>query len=137
MHLLQAGENHSSMQCGFFIITKKIRRSSFNVFRQSFLQGFCYNGPNCVRRHIKRVPDECPFEVGIMLPYKKSFILTIFHTLTTVIVLTSNSSFTSTGIFRPGPFFEFASQCQQWCDLPNPEEKEIQPAQRQLQSVLV
>lgn len=27
-----------------------------------YKQGFCYNGPNCVRRHIKRLPDEMPFE---------------------------------------------------------------------------
>jgi cleavage and polyadenylation specificity factor subunit 4 len=29
-----------------------------------FKQGFCYNGPNCVRRHIKRLPDECPKEAS-------------------------------------------------------------------------
>jgi cleavage and polyadenylation specificity factor subunit 4 len=28
-----------------------------------YKQGFCYNGVNCVRRHVKRSPDECPFEV--------------------------------------------------------------------------
>lgn len=31
-----------------------------------FKQGFCYNGPKCTRRHLKRTPDEClveyPFE---------------------------------------------------------------------------
>jgi hypothetical protein len=29
-----------------------------------FKQGFCYNGPNCVRRHIKRLPDEVPKEAS-------------------------------------------------------------------------
>jgi hypothetical protein len=27
-----------------------------------YKQGFCYNGPNCARRHIKRLPDEAPQE---------------------------------------------------------------------------
>jgi hypothetical protein len=34
-----------------------------------FKQGFCYNGPNCVRKHTKRLPDEVPkeatFEQGL------------------------------------------------------------------------
>ena len=29
-----------------------------------YRQGFCYNGPNCVRRHVKRKPDECPQEAS-------------------------------------------------------------------------
>ena len=29
-----------------------------------FKQGFCYNGPNCVRRHVKRLPDELPREAA-------------------------------------------------------------------------
>lgn len=29
-----------------------------------FKQGFCYNGPNCVRRHFKRSPDEIPKEAS-------------------------------------------------------------------------
>lgn len=29
-----------------------------------FKQGFCYNGPNCVRRHVKRLPDEIPKEAN-------------------------------------------------------------------------
>ena len=29
-----------------------------------YRQGFCYNGPNCVRRHVKRKPDECPQEAN-------------------------------------------------------------------------
>eukprot|EP00596_Hydrurales_sp_CCMP1899_P010005 CAMPEP_0119048116 /NCGR_PEP_ID=MMETSP1177-20130426/57037_1 /TAXON_ID=2985 /ORGANISM="Ochromonas sp, Strain CCMP1899" /LENGTH=612 /DNA_ID=CAMNT_0007023573 /DNA_START=89 /DNA_END=1927 /DNA_ORIENTATION=+ len=29
-----------------------------------YKQGFCYNGPNCVRRHVKRSPDECPLEAS-------------------------------------------------------------------------
>lgn len=27
-----------------------------------FKQGFCYNGPKCGRRHVKRTPEECPAE---------------------------------------------------------------------------
>eukprot|EP01038_Epipyxis_sp_PR26KG_P009053 gene9053-12211_t len=27
-----------------------------------FKQGFCYNGPKCGRRHIKRMPEDCPEE---------------------------------------------------------------------------
>lgn len=27
-----------------------------------YKQGFCYNGPKCGRRHIKRTPEECPIE---------------------------------------------------------------------------
>lgn len=27
-----------------------------------YKQGFCYNGPKCGRRHIKRTPEECPME---------------------------------------------------------------------------
>ena len=34
-----------------------------------FKQGFCYNGPNCPRRHVKRLPDDVPkeavFDLGI------------------------------------------------------------------------
>lgn len=29
-----------------------------------FKQGFCYNGPGCVRRHVKRSPDDCPKEAS-------------------------------------------------------------------------
>jgi len=29
-----------------------------------YKQGFCYNGPNCKRRHVKRPPDECPKEAS-------------------------------------------------------------------------
>lgn len=29
-----------------------------------YKQGFCYNGPKCGRRHIKRLPEECPDEVS-------------------------------------------------------------------------
>jgi cleavage and polyadenylation specificity factor subunit 4 len=29
-----------------------------------YKQGFCYNGPNCVRRHVKRLPDEIPKEAS-------------------------------------------------------------------------
>jgi hypothetical protein len=35
---------------------------------QFYKQGFCCNGPKCVRRHVKRMPEECPvnanFEVA-------------------------------------------------------------------------
>ncbi len=27
-----------------------------------YKQGFCYNGPKCGRRHVKRTPDQCPQE---------------------------------------------------------------------------
>lgn len=29
-----------------------------------FKQGFCYNGPHCIRRHLKRLPDEVPIEAS-------------------------------------------------------------------------
>jgi uncharacterized membrane protein YgcG len=29
-----------------------------------FKQGFCYNGPKCGRRHVKRLPEECPVEAA-------------------------------------------------------------------------
>ena len=32
-----------------------------------FKQGFCYNGPNCTRRHVKRLPDEAPKEAAFEL----------------------------------------------------------------------
>lgn len=29
-----------------------------------YKQGFCYNGPKCGRRHVKRLPEECPPEAS-------------------------------------------------------------------------
>jgi hypothetical protein len=29
-----------------------------------YKQGFCYNGPKCGRRHVKRLPEECPQEAA-------------------------------------------------------------------------